>query len=132
MRILITAALLAIATPALANPYEDSAREAQAALDRSHQLQAELNASWPAYYRARARERAQARRNELARIDADCAKRGGAKIGMDAASVRKSCWGAPLRVNTTMNARATHEQWVYSGGYLYLDDGVVTSIQTSR
>jgi hypothetical protein len=61
-----------------------------------------------------------------------CARLGGAKIGLDAEGVRKSCWGKPQRINTTTTANHTHEQWVYGGGYLYLDDGVVTSIQTSR
>lgn len=132
MRILLAAMAIAIATPALANPYEDVARETQAALDKMHQGQEEINAGWPAYYRARAKERATDRRNEQAANDARCAKIGGASVGMNAAAIRKSCWGRPLRVNTTLTARGTHEQWVYAGGYLYLDDGVVTSIQTSR
>jgi hypothetical protein len=61
-----------------------------------------------------------------------CDRLGGARIGMTSNGVLKSCWGKPRHVNTTITARGKHEQWVYGGGYLYLDDGVVTSIQTSN
>jgi hypothetical protein len=47
--------------------------------------------------------------------------------------VKASCWGEPKTVNQTLTAHGKHEQWVYgSGQYLYLDDGVLTSIQTSE
>ena len=61
----------------------------------------------------------------------ECNRKGGVSVGMTASQVFSSCWGKPRRVNTTITARGKHEQWVYGGGYLYLDDGVVTSIQTS-
>ena len=61
-----------------------------------------------------------------------CARVGGARVGLTAEGVRASCWGKPLLVNTTTTASHIHEQWVYAGGYLYLEDGVVTSIQVSR
>jgi hypothetical protein len=64
--------------------------------------------------------------------DARCARIGGAKVGMNAAAIQKSCWGRPLRVNITTTADGTREQWIYGGGYLYLTDGVVTAIQTSK
>lgn len=76
-----------------------------------------------------ARRRAKA---EKASIESRCKKLGGVNIGMDSASVLKSCWGKPARINETVTARGRHEQWVYGGGYLYLDNGVVSSIQTSR
>jgi hypothetical protein len=56
----------------------------------------------------------------------------GVSIGMTAEQVRKSSWGKPKSINETITARGKHEQWVYGGGYLYLENGVLTSIQTSR
>ena len=56
----------------------------------------------------------------------------GVNIGMNAEQVRKSSWGKPKSINETITARGKHEQWVYGGGYLYLENGVLTSIQTSR
>lgn len=71
-------------------------------------------------------------KKEEDRAKADCDRRGGVAIGMTKAQVYSSCWGRPRKVNETMTARSRHEQWVYGGGYVYLEDGVVTSIQTSR
>ena len=64
---------------------------------------------------------------------AECDRRGGIAIGMTRAEVLVSCWGKPQRVNTTRTASSDHEQFVYPGyNYVYLRNGVVTSIQTSR
>lgn len=41
-------------------------------------------------------------------------------------------WGAPDEINRTTTAFGIHEQWVYGGQYLYLDNGVLTAIQTTR
>ncbi|NMM64361.1 zinc-ribbon domain-containing protein [Clostridium sp. P21] len=52
------------------------------------------------------------------------------RIGMTADEVRKSTWGNPSHVNKTTTASGTSEQWVYSNNkYIYLENGVVTSIQ---
>jgi hypothetical protein len=56
----------------------------------------------------------------------------GVSIGMTAEDVRNSSWGKPKSINETITTRGKHEQWVYGGGYLYLENGVLTSIQTSR
>jgi hypothetical protein len=56
----------------------------------------------------------------------------GVSIGMTGEQVRKSSWGKPKSINETITARGKHEQWVYGGGYLYLENGVLTSIQTRR
>ena len=57
-------------------------------------------------------------------------KRQAPRIGMSAKAVwEKSSWGEPDKVNRTRNARGTYEQWVYSDGYLYFTNGVLTSIQ---
>lgn len=54
------------------------------------------------------------------------------RLGMTADQVRSS-WGNPRSINATITARGKHEQWVYGiGQYVYLTDGVVTTIQTSR
>lgn len=51
-------------------------------------------------------------------------------IGMTAEEVEATAWGKPDRKNITEAYYGTHEQWVYEGkGYVYFDDGIVTSIQ---
>ena len=56
-------------------------------------------------------------------------KKEGVAIGMTAERVRLSMWGKPQKINTTTNQYGVREQWVYDGGYLYFQDGVLTSIQ---
>jgi hypothetical protein len=56
----------------------------------------------------------------------------GVSIGMTAEQVRRSSWGKPKSINETITAGGKHEQWIYGGGYLYLENGVLTSIQTHR
>lgn len=52
-------------------------------------------------------------------------------VGMTDEQMRAS-WGAPDEINTTQSAYSHHEQWVYgTGNYVYLDDGVVSSYQTT-
>lgn len=53
----------------------------------------------------------------------------GVRIGMTQNDVIASSWGKPRKINRTTTARAVREQWVYDGGYLYFDDGVLTAIQ---
>lgn len=51
-------------------------------------------------------------------------------IGMTAAEVRNSTWGSPDKINTTITANTTYEQWCYSGNrYIYFENGIVTAIQ---
>ncbi len=57
-------------------------------------------------------------------------KKEGVRIGMTQQDVLDSMWGRPERVNRTISARGVHEQWVYgSGGYLYFEDGILTTVQ---
>ena len=56
-------------------------------------------------------------------------KKKGVSIGMTKQEVLESSWGKPQSINSTHTAAGTHEQWVYSGGYLYFDNGVLTAIQ---
>jgi hypothetical protein len=57
-------------------------------------------------------------------------KKQGVSIGMSQQDVLDSSWGRPERVNRTTNAYGVREQWVYGGsGYLYFENGTLTSIQ---
>jgi len=52
------------------------------------------------------------------------------KIGMTASEIRLSNWGSPKDINRTTTKYGVREQWVYGGSqYIYLEDGIVTSIQ---
>lgn len=54
----------------------------------------------------------------------------GIRIGMSKADVLAISWGKPERVNRTVNAYGSHEQWVYgSRSYLYFDGDALVSIQ---
>lgn len=51
-------------------------------------------------------------------------------IGMTKSEVLNGAWGSPDDKNIDEYEWGTHEQWVYDGkGYVYFEDGVVTSIQ---
>jgi hypothetical protein len=52
-------------------------------------------------------------------------------IGMTAEQVTLA-WGKPEKINTTITANIHREQWVYGEEYLYVQDGVLHSMQTSR
>ena len=55
------------------------------------------------------------------------------KVGMTQSEVI-NIWGEPTKKNVTETKYGTHEQWVYrdKDAYVYFDDGVCTSIQTSE
>jgi regulator of protease activity HflC (stomatin/prohibitin superfamily) len=95
-----------------------------------------------------ARERAEAERQAVLKRErervASIKSRGWAKdveravierkvmLGMTSEQVSLS-WGPPRKVNKTVRASGVSEQWVYSDdSYVYLDNGLVTVIQTSR
>lgn len=51
-------------------------------------------------------------------------------IGMTSIQVENSTWGKPKKINKTTYEWGTTEQWCYSNNrYIYLDNGIVTSIQ---
>jgi hypothetical protein len=63
---------------------------------------------------------------------ADCKRRGDPHIGMTAKQVEATCWGKPDRVNRTQTAGVISDQYVYDNGrYVYLRNGIVTSIQAT-
>ncbi len=53
------------------------------------------------------------------------------EIGMTSNDVRRSlAWGAPDKINKTVTARGTSEQWVYKNNqYLYFENNILTAIQ---
>src|SRR5450830_76179 len=53
----------------------------------------------------------------------------GVNLGMSKEDVYASVWGRPRSVNRTTGSYGVHEQWVYDGGYLYFENGVLTTIQ---
>jgi len=57
------------------------------------------------------------------------AAEGKVRVGMTDDSVRQA-WGAPDRINRTRLRGLVREQWVYRDQYVYLENDVVTSIQT--
>lgn len=70
--------------------------------------------------------------NERNRLIQEKASRG-VTIGMTKEDVLLSSWGTPSNIKKTVNAYGTSEQWVYDNyNYLYFDNGILTSIQTSN
>lgn len=53
---------------------------------------------------------------------------GKVQIGMTS-EMCKYAWGEPDHINTTITGGKTTEQWVYDNSYLYLTDGLLTTIQ---
>lgn len=56
-------------------------------------------------------------------------KKEGVSIGMTQDRVLQSSWGKPRKINRTTTLTREREQWVYDGGYLYFDNGILTAIQ---
>lgn len=57
----------------------------------------------------------------------------GVTVGMTMAEVLESSWGKPASRNVTTHATHEREQWVYgNGNYLYFQDGILRTIQTTR
>lgn len=57
-------------------------------------------------------------------------------VGMTAEQVRRA-WGAPSKINATLTGAGKSEQWVYEGAsfrhqYVYLDNGIVRSVQSPQ
>lgn len=67
--------------------------------------------------------------NKYGKVNAELILRGHVKIGMTAEMCREA-WGNPYKVNRSTGIWGVHEQWCYKwGGYLYLENGILTSIQ---
>ena len=53
------------------------------------------------------------------------------KIGMTAEEVEYGAWGKPDKINKDTYSWGTTEQWVYKKGYVYFQNGRVTSVSES-
>lgn len=53
------------------------------------------------------------------------------QIGMTSSMVLES-WGEPGNKNKSVGSWGIHEQWIYEGEYLYFENGVLKSYQTSE
>jgi hypothetical protein len=56
-------------------------------------------------------------------------KKEGVSLGMNQQDVIDSSWGKPNKINRTTYSFGVHEQWVYDGGYLYFENGILKTIQ---
>jgi hypothetical protein len=61
-----------------------------------------------------------------------CSRLPAPAIGMKSDQVRSSCWGQPDHAAESVTAQGKQAVWSYPEGYVYLSDGVVTKIITSR
>jgi hypothetical protein len=68
------------------------------------------------------------KRNIISASELDLVKNKQIKIGMSECALRASLGGFPA-VNTTVGSYGTHKQFVFSGGYVYVENGKVTSWQ---
>lgn len=98
------------------------------AKSRFDKLTAKLKAERAAKLKADRLSRAAAEKESERKLHAQWCKEG-VRIGMTAERVRLSSWGNPRSINRTISANSTHEQWCYDGGYLYFEDGILTTIQ---
>lgn len=75
----------------------------------------------------------EAERIAFEKARAALAKKPNARLGMTAKQVRTGTnWGEPDKVNDTIDASGSFQQWVYGDEYLYFKNGRLVSIQTSK
>jgi hypothetical protein len=109
------------------------------ALKIAHEQAFDQNKDWPAYcnmYKETSlvRERVSELRNlleemKLSKLQREQLARGQVAIGATA-KLAELGWGRPEKINRTVTASGTTEQWVYPGrSYLYVTNGRVTGIQ---
>jgi hypothetical protein len=82
----------------------------------------------PEAYKSRAALHTRLQKAEAAALAA-AKRREGVSLGMSKEDVLASSWGKPRKINTSHYSWGTYEQWVYDGGYLYFQNGVLTSAQ---
>lgn len=79
-------------------------------------------------------------KKDEAKRKADLIRRYGAQKGklinegiIEVGMTKRMCietWGSPEKINTTSSTAGVHEQWVYGAGYyVYLENGIITTIQ---
>ncbi len=89
----------------------------------------------PASHERAAAAAQQAEEDKARELD-EVAAQGKVRVGMTAEQCERA-WGKPTKINRTRTSRSTHEQWVYDRGdseseYLFVDDGLLRSVHTSR
>jgi hypothetical protein len=98
-------------------------------LSRDYPVEAKPYESMKPALEARVEADIKAEDQRRTRAEAARKKKEGVSIGMTTEEVRASSWGKPDRINRSTYSFGVHEQWVYDGGYLYFQDGKLTSIQ---
>jgi hypothetical protein len=98
-------------------------------LARDYPAQAKPYEKLHSQLKQRAEKSEQAEKKKMIAAEAARRRKQGVSIGMTQEEVLQSSWGRPRRVNRTTYSFGTHEQWVYDGGYLYFENGVLTTIQ---
>jgi hypothetical protein len=61
-----------------------------------------------------------------------CSKLPSPAVAMTSAQVLSSCWGQPDHSAESITAQGKQAVWSYPEGYVYLSDGIVIKIVTSR
>ena len=76
------------------------------------------------------------RREAVAKANQGCKKHAKAIVARDIESMIGApgkcayiALGIPKDVNRTTTAQTVHDQWVYPGIYVYVDDGIITAVQ---
>jgi hypothetical protein len=87
-----------------------------------------LRSEHPEAYKSHAALHVRLEKQQAAAVAAE-KRKNGVSIGMSKEEVLASSWGKPRKINSSHYAWGTHEQWVYDGGYLYFEKGILTSIQ---
>jgi len=73
-----------------------------------------------------------AARSESPARPSGCDRGRAVSVGMTVAQVYASCWGKPKSINTSVVGATKTEMLLYEGyNYLYVENGVVKSIETS-
>ena len=94
---------------------------------------AEMHRKTSEHFASLAKQKAERDAAAAERARKKAAKKAGVSVGMSQQEVLESSWGRPERVNRRVTANGVHEQWAYSGyNYLHFEDGVLTSIHTSK
>lgn len=121
--------------------YQDAVCDNAVKVDTSGAGASDSGSAGSSYYkregaRLEAQEKAQAAAQARGNRMQEAILRREVVRGMTAEEVRRS-WGEPTKINASMGSYGRHEQWVYDRGgfrsqYVYLENGVVTSMQSPQ
>lgn len=100
-------------------------------LERTAKLATESEARRIERAKQKKAETRQAKAEQQAAKIAYAISHGEVIVGMTAKECTKS-WGEPVSINETIAGSTVHQQWCYKNGYyLYVENGILTAIQTS-